>query len=51
MEMSAIAAKNVANMAYHDWMDVFYKTKIFEPEEKIKVDNISNFERAHDDEL
>ena len=38
MEMSAIAAKNIANMAYYDWSNGFENEKTFEVDKNINTE-------------
>ena len=50
MEMSAIAAKNVANMAYSDWQYIL-KNKKTEETNNIKVEDVDKFNKGHKNEL
>ena len=51
MEMSAIAGKNIANMAHHDWLEVFHKTAKTQQEKILIADHNSELKRDNKYEL
>ena len=51
MEMSAIAGRNIANMAHHDWLEVFHKTAKTQQEKILIADHNSELKRDNKYEL